>query len=150
MGVEISRADFAVEFDKITSLMQKGDLQIGTGGAQTAGIIDNVKKQYDSLKARQQELFKKIKSSEASAEAEDIRFVDLRQQAGEVQKYSNILTTQDYTLAVIVCGYILLSLAAYWRLCYEKQEISLKVTGMFLGGWLIITAILISFFNQFA
>ena len=150
MGIEISKADFANEFDKITSLMQKGDLQIGTGGGQTSGIIDNVKKQHDNLKARQQELIKKIKSFEASADAEDVRFVDLRQEAGEVQKYSNILTTQDYTMAVIVCGYILLSLAAYWRLCYEKQEISLKVTGMYLGGWLIVTAVLISFFNQFA
>lgn len=151
MGVEISKADFTTEFDKINSLMQKGDLQLGTGsGQQTAGIIDNVRKQQENLQARKQELLKKIRSAEASTEAEDVRFVDLRQEAGEVQKFSKIMTTQDYTLAVLMCGYILLSLAAYWRLCYEKQEISLKVTGVFMGGWLIVTAIAISLFNAFA
>lgn len=150
MGVEISKADFNAEFDKINSLMQKGDLQIGTGGQETSGIIDNVRKQQEGLLARKQELLKKIKSSEASSEAEDVRFVDLRKEAGEVQHFSKIRTTQDYTLAVLMCGYILLSLAAYWRLCYEKQEISLKVTGMFMGGWLIVTAVFISLFNAFA
>jgi hypothetical protein len=150
MGVEISKADFTIEFDKINSMMQKGDLQLGTGGKETAGIINNVKKQKENLQSRKQELLKKIRSSEASSEAEEVRFLDLRKEAGEVQKFSNILTTQDYTIAVLMCGYILLSLAAYWRLCYEKQEISLKVTGIFLSGWLISTAIFISLFNTFA
>jgi hypothetical protein len=150
MGIEISKADFTSEFDKINSLMQKGDLQLGTGGKETAGIIDNVRKQKEILTSRKQELLKKIRSSEASSDAEEVRFVDLRKEAGEVQKISNILTTQDYTIAVLMCGYILLSLAAYWRLCYEKQEISLKVTGVFLGGWLIATAVFISLFSQFA
>ena len=150
MGVEISKADFTSEFDKINSLMQKGDLQLGKGGKDTVGIIDNVRKQKVILTSRKQELLKKIRSSEASSDAEEVRFVDLRKEAGEVQKFSNILTTQDYTIAVLICGYILLSLAAYWRLCYEKQEISLKVTGVFLGGWLIATAIFISLFSQFA
>jgi hypothetical protein len=150
MGVEITKADFTTEFDKINSLLQKGDLQLGTGGKQTLGIIDNVKKQKDNLSARKQELLKKIKSSEAASDAEEVRFLDLRKEAGEVQKYSNVLTTQDYTIAVLMCGYIFLSLAAYWRLCYEKQEISLKVTGIFLGGWLIVTALVISVFTQFA
>jgi hypothetical protein len=150
MGVEISKADFTSEFDKINSLMQKGDLQLGKGGNDTAGIIDNVRKQKVILTSRKQELLKKIRSSEASSDAEEVRFVDLRKEAGEVQKFSNILTTQDYTIAVLICGYILLSLAAYWRICYEQQEISLKVTGVFLGGWLIATAIVISLFSQFA
>ena len=148
MGVEISKADFTSEFDKINSLMQKGDLQLGKGGKDTVGIIDNVRKQKVILTSRKQELLKKIRSSEASSDAEEVRFVDLRKEAGEVQKFSNILTTQDYTIAVLICGYILLSLAAYWRLCYEKQEISLKVTGVFLGGWLIATAIFISLFDS--
>jgi hypothetical protein len=150
MGVEISKTDFTSELDKINSLLQKGDLQIGTGGKETSGIIDNVKKQYDNLLAKKQELIKKIKTSEASTEAEDVRFIDLRHEAGENQNFSNILTTQDYTLAVLMCGYIFLSLAAYWRLCYEKQEISLKVTGIFLAGWLIVTALSISVFTRFA
>ncbi len=150
MGIEISKTDFTSELDKINSLLQKGDLQIGTGGKETSGIIDNVKRQYDNLVARKQELLKKIKTAEASAEAEDVRFVDLRHEAGENQTFSNILTTQDYTIAVLMCGYIFLSLAAYWRLCYEKQEISLKVTGIFLVAWLIVTALGISVFTRFA
>jgi hypothetical protein len=150
MGIEISKADFTTAVDKINSLIQKGDLQMGMGGAQTATIMDSVKTQQKQLLARKQELLRKIADSEATVQAEEVRFTDLRKDAGEVQHFSKIMTSQDYTIAVLMCGYILLSLAAYWRLCYEKQDISLKMTGFFLGGWLIATAILISLFNQFA
>lgn len=150
MGVEISKADFTSVVDKINSLIQKGDLQMGLGGDKTVGIMDAVKKQQTQLLARKQELLRKIGDSEASLQAEEVRFTDLRKEAGEVQHFSKIMTTQDYTIAVLMCGYIFLSLAAFWRLCYEKQEVSLKVTGVFLSGWLIVTAIFISLFNQFA
>ena len=150
MGVEISKADFTTVFDKIDSLVQKGDLQIGAGGSGSTGIIDSVKKQQKQLLDRKQELLRKIGDSEASVQAEEVRFTDLRKEAGEVQHFSKVMTTQDYTIAILMCGYILLSLAAYWRLCYEKQEISLKMTGFFMGGWLVATAMVISLFNSFA
>jgi len=70
-------------------------------------------------------------------------------EAGEVQTFSKFFTTQDYTLAIFICGYIFLSLAAYWRVSFE-QGISFKMTGIFLLAWVIVSGILVSFLNSFA
>ncbi len=149
MGVDIKKSDFNANLDKINGLLTKGDVQIGASNDKGAnslfGTIDN---QYKTLQKKKEELNNKIKESERSISIKEVEFIDTRKEAGEVQKFGKFFSSQDYTLAVFICGYIFLSLAAYWRISQE-QGISLKITSIFLLVWIIVSGILVSVLNNF-
>ncbi len=149
MGVEIAKADFTENLDKVNDLMRKGDIQIGSSGeGGDNSVIKTINSQYTSLQKKKEELTTKIKSAERSISIKEVEFLDTRKEAGEVQTFGKFFTSQDYTLAVFICGYIFISLAAYWRISYE-QGISLKMTSIFLLVWIIVSGILVSIMNNY-
>jgi hypothetical protein len=148
MGVEIKKSDFNSNLDRINELLTKGDVQIGASNQQNNSLFSTIDSQYKTLQKKKDELSNKIKTSERSISIKEVEFLDTRKEAGEVQKFSKLFTSQDYTLAIFICGYIFLSLAAYWRVSYE-QGISLKMTSIFLLAWIIVSGILVSVLNNF-
>lgn len=149
MGVEIKKADFTENLDKINDLLTKGDIQIGASGeGANNSVLKTIETQHKSLLDKKELLTNKIKSSERSISIKEVEFLDTKKEAGEVQTFGKFFTTQDYTLAIFICGYIFLSLAAYWRISFE-QGISLKMTTTFLLVWVIVSGILVSLLNSF-
>ncbi len=148
MGVEIKKADFNENLDKINELLTKGDIQIGTTASANNSLFQTIDSQYKTLQKKKEELTAKIKESERSISIKEVEFLDTKKEAGEVQTFGKLFTSQDYTLAIFLCGYIFLSLAAYWRISFETG-ISIKMTTIFLLVWTIISGILVSFLNAY-
>jgi hypothetical protein len=148
MGVEIKKSDFNSNLDKINELMKKGDVQIGASNQQNNSLFSTIDNQHKTLLKKKDDLSNKIKNSERSISIKEVEFLDTRKEAGEVQKFGKFFTSQDYTLAIFICGYIFLSLAAYWRISYH-EGISLKITSIFLLAWIIVSGILVSVLNNF-